>query len=144
MVICWLFSISMTASAQSVEKESHVWQFVEDDGGGVTVFYAYTHSTNTILSIPSSGTATAYASLQGYQGITTKVEITMTLQKKGGLFNLFWNDVTTWSQSFNSHSGTLSKQHNVSSGTYRVKAIYKAYSGNNSETNTSYSGEVKY
>ena len=140
MVVCLLFSGSVTANAQVVDDLG----IVNDGGIAIAPFYSYTNNTSTTLSVSGSGTATALANINGYSGTTTKVAITMTLQKKGGLLNLSWNDVTSWSQTFNSHSGTLSKTYSVSSGTYRVKAVYVAYSGSNSETITSYSGEVKY
>ena len=68
----------------------------------------------------------------------------MTLQKKGGFLNLFWNDVVTWTQTFNDYKGALSKSYNVSGGTYRIRADYVAYKGSASETITAYSSEVKY
>ena len=142
MVICLFFTMAMAVNAQAAEGNPY-GQSLEGDGG-ITICYAYTHSTTTILSIPSTGKSISYASLQGYQGVTTRVDITMVLQKKGGLFNLFWTDLSTWSQSFNGYSGALSKQQDVGSGTYRLNAVYKAYSGNNSETITSYSKDVKY
>ena len=70
--------------------------------------------------------------------------ITMTLQKKGGFLNLFWNDVATWSQTFYNYKGVLSKSHNVSDGTYRIRAVYVAYKGADSETITENSSNVKY
>jgi len=144
IAVCVLFSCAISVNAQANESltDGRIW--IENNSDEIGSRFSYTNSTATTLSISSSGVSTSTARLNGYQGTTTKVDITMTLQRKGGLFNLFWNDVTTWSQTFNSHSGTLSRTYNVSSGTYRVKAVYKAFSGNNSETITSYSGEVKY
>jgi hypothetical protein len=140
MAVCMLSVCSVSTGAQIPDLTTVV---VYDGGGLVTPFFAYTSSTATTLSISNSGVATAGARLTGYPGITTQVRITMTLQKRGFL-GLTWSDEVTWSQTFNSHSGTLSRQHNVGSGTYRVKAVYVAFSGNNSETITSYSGTVSY
>jgi hypothetical protein len=139
MAVCLLFSCAIPVSAQILDDSA-----VIGGGGGATINYAYTNYTDTGLSIPASGNSTSFARLVGYSGTTTKIEITMTLQKRGGLFNLFWNDEITWTQTFNSHTGTLSKNYHVTSGTYRVKAVYKAFSGNNSETITAYSGTVSY
>ena len=66
----------------------------------------------------------------------------MKLQKRTLL--LFWTDEQTWTQTFNSHSGTLAKTKTVSSGTYRVVANYTAYSGTKTEKTTGNSGNVSY
>lgn len=102
---------------------------------------AYTKSTYTNLAIVS-GSATCVASLTGYPGITTKVEITMYLEKKQFLF--FWFTDASWSETFYSYNAAMSKQWSVSGGTYRVKAVYVAYSGTESETITGYSSTVTY
>jgi len=104
--------------------------------------FSYTNITVTGLNINASGTATCVADFIGYSGITTKVETSMTLQKRFLL--LFWTDEASWSQTFTGHMGTLAKTKAVTSGTYRVKATYVAYSGQNSETVNSTSGSMTY
>jgi len=101
--------------------------------------YAYTNHVVTNLSI-ASNIAYIDASLSGYPGTTTKVEITAKLQKKTLLF--FWSDVESWSGTFNTYRGSIYKAYGVSSGTYRVVATYKAYSGSASETINAQSGNA--
>jgi hypothetical protein len=100
----------------------------------------YVRNTYTGLDINSSN-AICTASLTGYQGVTTKIEITMYLEKR---FLFFWFTDTIWSATFYSNSALLNEQHGISSGTYRVKAVYVAYSGTASETITEYSETVAY
>ncbi len=101
--------------------------------------YDYTASHVTNLTI-SGGTASCKASLTGYSGTTSKIEITMTLQKKT---LLWWSNVESWTGTYNTYYGSLTKSKAVDSGTYRVKAVYKVYSGSKSETITGYSAEKK-
>jgi hypothetical protein len=110
---------------------------LDDD---LTLYMAYTRSTTQSLSI-SGGQAVATASITGYPSTTTKVKITLYLEKRG-LLGLYWTTTESWSQTFNNYSGTLCKTYSVSSGTYRVRAVYVAYSGSSSETITGYSSET--
>ena len=107
----------------------------------IAPFSQFTKNTTTILVI-SGGQASAAASFSGYKGTTTKVVITMTLQKKGFL-GLWWSDEASWTETFNSYNASMNRKHSVSDGTYKVKAEYVAYSGSKSETVTDYSNEVK-
>ena len=123
LCIVMLFSFSVVASA-------------EDDG--VAPVFDYTNMTATSI-LYSSGKFYCEASADGYSGITTKIEITMTLQKKG---LLWWSKVESWSGTYNKSYATLSKSYaTTKSGKYRVKAVYKVYSGSDSEKITSYTGE---
>lgn len=149
MAVCLSVSCGAIVNAQALEpsepdQEVCELELVGDGNVTITPFWAYTADTITVLSISSSGVATGTAKITGYSGTTTKVTITMTLQKKGGFLNLFWNDVVTWTQTFNDYKGALSKSYNVSGGTYRIRADYVAYKGSASETITAYSSEVKY
>lgn len=108
----------------------------EDDG--VAPAFDYTNITMTSI-LYANKTFYCEASADGYNGITTKIEITMTLQKKG---LLWWSKVQSWSGTYNKEYATLSKSYaTTKSGKYRVKAVYKVYSGSDSEKITSYSGE---
>jgi len=98
--------------------------------------------TVTGINITSNGTTGCVADFVGYSGITTKVDIEMKLQKRFLL--LFWTDEYTWTQTFNSYTGTLTKTVTVSSGTYRVQATYTAYSGSKTETTTGTSPSQTY
>lgn len=107
---------------------------------GIQPYYSYTADHKTILA-KSSEKLICKSTLSGIPGTTTKVKITMTLEKKV-LF--WWSEKETWTQTFNSYSGTLSKTYSdANSGTYRISAEYVAYSGTKSETITDTSAEVK-
>ena len=149
MAICLSVSCGALVNAQTLEssapdEEICGLKLVGSGNMVITPSWAYISDTTTTLSISGSGVATCTAKITGYSGTTTKVQITVTLQKKGGFLNLFWTDVTQWSQTFDNYYGTLSKSYNVSSGTYRIRAVYVAYKGSDSETITAYSSEVKY
>ena len=116
-------------------------QTVSSDNAEIAPLLQFTKNTTTILVI-SGGQASAAASFSGYKGTTTKVVITMTLQKKGFL-GLWWSDEASWTETFNSYNASMNRKHSVSDGTYKVKAEYVAYSGSKSETVTDYSNEVK-
>jgi len=105
---------------------------------------SYIADTLTNISIVN-GSAICVGNLTGYQGTTTKVEITLTLQRKLSTSST-WDD---WynhpMQTFNNYKGTASFTKTVEKGyQYRTKAFYKAYAGSNSESLTAYSGAQSY
>jgi len=134
--IVLVFSVMATVNAQGIGDS------INPDDPIVGTYALYTKSTRTDLSI-SSGQASALAIFNGYNGITTKVTITMTLQKQGFL-GLWWTDEASWTETFNNYNATMDRKATVSGGTYRVKAVYTAYGGSASETFTEYSLNVKY
>ena len=141
MVMCFVFSCSVVyVNAQNVTNGD----IIEPIDYCPIATPMYISNATVSLTISNSGIATSTARITGFPGITTRVTITMTLQKRGGFLNLFWNDVATWSQSFNNHSGTLSQNISVGKGTYRVRASFTAFSANSSESNTIYSGTVTH
>ena len=101
-------------------------------------YYEFTSYNKATLNI-SGGQAICESTLTGYPGITTKVTIKMYLEKKT---LWWWSTETSWTGTFYSYRGTLSKNHAVKGGTYRVKAVYVVYSGSESETITGYSSNV--
>lgn len=123
-----LFPLQVMASAATTENQ-------------VQPRWSYTDMTYVTVKIASNGTATCLADIEGYDGITTKIHIKMTLQK---YTFLWWSKVETWETTINDFYGYLSRQTQVGSGTYRVKAEYTVYSGSNSEQITSYSQENKF
>jgi hypothetical protein len=145
MVACVACSMIAGASASSVQADVPASSLVlaENGGGLIAPFSALVASNTTTLAISNSGVATAVANLNGRPGVTTRVEITMTLQRRGFL-GLTWSDVNTWSQTFNSHNGTLSRTHNAGSGTYRLRAVYVVSGGGSSETITVFSSIVNH
>ena len=107
-----------------------------------TAKWSYTRLTKTGLTISSAGKATCLASITGYPGTTTKVEINMYLQQ---LKNGSWTNVSSWSKTFNTYTGTLENTKTVTKGySYRVKVSYYAYSGTKKENIVAYSSTVKY
>ena len=130
-----LFCCALGASATNENR-------IADEKEDPPTRFSYINGTVTGLNISVGGTAYCGADLVGYPGVTTKVEIELKLQKRFLL--LFWTDEATWSQAFNSYTGTLSKSVNVSSGTYRVQATYTAYSGTKTETTTGTSPSQTY
>mgnify|MGYP007078761020 FL=1 len=98
----------------------------------------YTKNTNTFLSI-TSNVAYAESSIIGYSGITTSVKITMSLEKK---VLWWWSVQDAWTQTFNSYSGYLQRTAPVSGGTYRIRTVFVAYSGSNSEETVGYSETI--
>lgn len=105
------------------------------DDSTVEPLYNYSKSASATLSI-SDGTATCKSYFTGISGVTTKVDITMILEKKT---NGVWNPYKTWTTTINGTSGSLTKTTAVSSGTYRVHSTFKAYGGTKYENLTRYS-----
>lgn len=91
--------------------------------------YDYTNIISATLA-NSGGKAVCVGDVNGYSGITTKIVLTMTLQKKG---LLWWSKTQEWTTTVNSYQATLSKTVAVESGKYRVKVEATVYSGSNSE-----------
>lgn len=89
----------------------------------------YTKSATSELSI-NDGTAYCVSTLNGISSVT-KIEATQYLEKKT-LF--WWSNVKSWSKTSNSSMISMSNtEHNVGSGTYRLRTVFKVYSGSNSE-----------
>lgn len=109
---------------------------LDDD---IQPLFDYTSSVSSNLSI-SSGTAHCTTQVVGY-GSTTKIKITMTLQKKT---LLWWSEVDTWTTTYYDNTAMMSKTCSVNSGKYRVKSELVVYSGSNSEEITNYSLEAEY
>ena len=130
MSLLLLLPLNMMASAATSAEETPIQPR-----------WSYTDMTYVALAITTGGEATCLADAQGYDGITNKIHIKMTLQK---YTLLWWSKVETWEGTFNDVFGYLSRTVQVGSGTYRVKAEFTVYSGSNSEEITSYSQEKKF
>ena len=105
---------------------------------------SYTHQTVTQISI-SGGKAICVGNITGYKGTTTKVEITLTLQRKLASSSTWSNYYNHPKQTFNTHCGTVSFSKDIVKGyQYRTKAVYTAYAGTKYETFTEYSGAQAY
>ena len=112
---------------------------------GITAYaveprYIYTTSATSTINI-SSSTAYCKGTARGNSSVT-KIEATQYLEKKSGTT---WSTVSgcTWSDSASSNSLTISNsKSNLTSGTYRVRTVFKVYSGNNYETVEKISSEA--
>lgn len=127
-----LFSFQFAASA-----ENKTPPYTEINEIRIMPLYEYTTSHNTTLNI-SNNIADCTTRVTGIPGVTTKIQITMTLQKKT-LF--WWSKVEEWTATVNAPMGQLDKSIAVKSDTYRVKSEITVYSGSNSEKITAYSAE---
>lgn len=107
---------------------------VEDDV--VAPYYSYTNDVTGYISI--SGTTATMTSKVNGKSSATKIYITQYLQKKSG---------SSWSQVGAGHTGVYYSKSatmtntvsSLSSGTYRVKTVFKVFSGTSYETITDYS-----
>jgi len=106
--------------------------------------WSYINTIKTSLVI-SGGQASCTGTVTGYNGITTKVEITLYLERKLASSNTWSPYANEPKQTFNSFYGMYTMKEAATTGyEYRVRAVYTAYSGSNSETVTGYSSVVKY
>lgn len=97
---------------------------------------------NCSLYIDSKGVATIKSSVYGYQGITTRVEISAYLQQYQ---NGRWVTLKTFISESDSHRTSLSNTYSVTKGySYRVKATIKAYNDSFAETRIVTSSEANY
>lgn len=119
LVMCLVLMCGMgiVVSAESAENQ-------------VQPRYSYTNTISATLR-NSNGKALCVGDVNGYHGTTTKIVLTMTLQKKTLL--LFWGTEKEWTTTVNDYAAALSKTVAVDSGTYRVKVKAKVYSGSNYE-----------
>lgn len=112
---------------------------------GITAYavearYVYTTSAISTLSI-SSGNAYCKSTARGNDS-ATKIEAIQYLEKKNGTD---WKVVSsgTWRDSVSGSTLTMNNWKNsLSSGTYRVRAVFTVYSGTKSEVAEAISLEV--
>ncbi len=110
-----------------------------DNGGYTSPCYLYTNQAYSNLTI-YKGVASCKSTIYGISGVTTKIEVTQTLQVKDGLS---WRRVTEWSETFNSWYCSYPNSYSpIGSGTYRVKTVVKVYKGTAYETIYTYSKEI--
>lgn len=117
MCLVLMCGMSIAVSAESGENQ-------------VQPRYSYTNTISATLR-NSNGKALCVGAVNGYSGTTTKIVLTMTLQKK--ILLLFWTTEKEWTTTVNDVDAVLSKTVSVDSGTYRVKVEAKVYAGSNYE-----------
>lgn len=116
MCVVMLSGTGLIANAETTENQ-------------VQPRYSYTHGISATLT-NSSGKAMCVGHVSGYNGTTTKIVLTMTLQKKT---LLWWSEVQEWTVTVNGYTAGISKTVTVDSGTHRVKVEAKVYAGSNYE-----------
>lgn len=102
--------------------------------------YSYVTSASSYLTV-INGKASC-SSIISANSKATKIKATQYLEKKSGNK---WSTVSggTWSDSSTTHSLSMSNsKSDLSSGTYRLRTVFKVYSGSSSETVTKTSSEV--
>jgi len=105
---------------------------------------SYIMTATTSISV-SGGQASCTGSVVGYKGTTTKVEITLYLERKLASSSTWTTYASDPKQTFNSFTGMYTMKKAITKGyQYRVRAEYKAYAGSASETVTGYSSVVAY
>jgi len=132
-ILCVMLTVALLCSLTG-----HTYAAIAEPG--IQPLYQYAADAYATLQINGT-TATGTAVLDGFAGTTTKVNVVMTLQKKG----LWWSNA---SDSFNyttyGHDANLELNYDsLSSGTYRIKDVFTVYSGTASETITAYSPEAR-
>jgi len=102
--------------------------------------WLYTSTATSELSFLGTA-ATCKSEAKGYIAITTEIVITQTLQKNTS--GLSWSTVKTWTETDTGYIGSATNRaYLLPSGTYRLKTVFKVYSGTQYETITKYSSSV--
>ena len=152
LTVCLMFSLSIAAVAAPLSSRivgmAKPQVFIDitpqlSDHGDMVFLprWDYTSTTFTIFNIEPSGQAVCIGAVDGYQGITTQIKITLQLQQYSG----GWNTYITYSQTFYDYSAELEKTRAVAAGyDYRLKATYRVYSGDDYETIICYSDVESY
>lgn len=130
MCLVLICGIGVVASAEGGSSADEYNQTVSENGENlVQPCYDYTNIITATLA-NSGGKAVCAGSVMGYNGTTTKIVLTMTLQKKT---LLWWSKVQEWTVTVNNYTAAISKTVSVDSGTHRVKVEAKVYAGSNYE-----------
>lgn len=96
---------------------------ISEAQGLISLYWAGLESVKPSISV-SNGTENAIVSVSGYTNCT-KLKITLTIQKRNLLF--WWDDVVSWTETFNVSSKNWQKIYDVGSGTFRVQARVIVY-----------------
>lgn len=105
--------------------------------------YALNYNNASVtLSISNTSIATVNGRITGIAGRTTKMTMTLYLQRYE---NGVWKTVSKWQKESTTNLLTLTKTKEVSSGyKYRAKASCYAYAGSNGEHFNMYSSQTTY
>ncbi len=133
-IISAVLSLAMILSSVTSVYAEEDYDIPEDET--IIEEYLYTYKLSNSLGI-TNHTASCMSTVLGYPGVTTKIRIEQTLQKKN---KSSWSDKVIFTNIYNTYVAIYSTQKSgLASGTYRLKTVAKVYSGNNYETITIYS-----
>ena len=89
----------------------------------------------------SRDTARCISQAAGFCGLTTRIEITQTLQKKKN--DNGWINMDKWNFNYDGYSClTNNKKDDLPNGIYRLKTVFSVYSQDVCEMHTKLSNEV--
>jgi hypothetical protein len=141
LALLFSFYGSVFARTNDLSSEIQETQSV-NPGFIITPMMMYINWTYTSISIGTYGETTATGVVNGYQGITDRVQIYLYLER---YVSGSWQTYNVWYKSFNSYYGSLQGTDVVPHGYYyRVRGSYYAWDGNNSEQVYGYSDTVYY
>lgn len=123
---CFAFAVSETDIPISDEK---------------SLEYTHASTVSSTLIISDSGKAKPAAVIMGLPGGTTKLSVTMYLQR---YLNGVWETVQKWSKSTTANHLSISKNKVVTKGRYRTHSVFKAYSNSKVERIEKNSKSVSY
>ena len=131
-LVCVMLSITMVLSMST-------WAGVPvaAEETAVQPRYSYANYISASINLYTDGTANCYAYVNGYDDVT-EIHIQMILQKS---IKRRWTDMASWEGTWTKTYASLSRSTTVTTGTYRVKAVYTIYSGSAYEEITAYSQE---
>lgn len=129
-------SVGLIANAESGVVTTNILENESE----IQPYYNYANTVTATLT-NSSEKAKCSARVVGFESTTTKIKITMTLQKKT---LLWWSEVNEWTTTVSSYQAYLSKTVAVDSGKHRVKVEAIVYSGSDSETISVYSSTYEF
>lgn len=138
-VLCCCIILAGSTQVFAAETDTIV---VSQGYFSVVPYMDYIAQAKGNIYIDATGNATVNCSVYGYQGTTTRVEISANLQQ---LQRGKWVTLKTYTAESDSHRTSLSESYSISKGySYRVQATIKAYSGNKLEAQTVTSSEATY
>ena len=101
----------------------------------------FINRTTTMIRVETNGRVTMTGSITGYNGLTTRVSITLHLEHRPNASSAWRTVASEPTRTFNSFTGTHQAVRTVTArGQYRTRAVYRAYAGTRVETLTAFSG----
>ncbi|MBN4050877.1 MAG: hypothetical protein COA82_08370 [Alkaliphilus sp.] len=125
VIIC---IVALTSSLATVNGNP---KGLEDEMLVISPQMLYISSVSSSLHM-EQGAVIIICSLRGYRHLTDKVRISSYLQQNiGGR----WTTIKHFTETFNSHSGTMFETHTVEQGySYRAMTFFYAYGGHDVES----------